>query len=182
MDTPARGFTLVELMVAIAVAAIVLTFGVPGFQSFVNGNRLAASANELVASLQTARMEAIRRNRRVVVCASANANAGNAARCAAANADGWITFVDADRSGAFGPGDALLRNSVADGRVDVAAFGAVVFRSDGLARDASGDPADLALRLAIDTEQPLRNVRCVQVRTSGAVSVQVPVANNGACG
>ena len=182
MHTPARGFTLVELMIAIAVAAIVLTFGVPGFQSFVNGNQLAASANELVASVQTARMEAIRRNRRVVVCPSANANAGAAARCATANVDGWITFVDNDRSNAFSAGDTLLRNSVVDGRVDVAAFGAVVFRSDGLARDASGDPADRALRLAIDTDQPRRNVRCVGIRTSGSVSVQVPDDNDGACG
>lgn len=182
METPARGFTLVELMVAIAVAAIVLTFGVPGFQSFVNGNRLAATANELVASLQTARMEAIRRNRRVVVCASANANAGDAARCAAANPDGWITFVDNDRSNAFGAGDTLLRNSVVDGSVDVTAFSVVVFRSDGLARDATGDLADRSLRLAIDTQQPSRNVRCIDIRTSGAVSVQVPATNNGACG
>lgn len=182
MDTPARGFTLVELMVAIAVAAIVLTFGVPGFQSFVNGNRLAASANELVGSLQTARMEAIRRNRRVVVCASANANAGDAARCAVANPDGWIAFVDANRDNAFGPGDTLLRNSLAGSRVDVAAFAPVVFRSDGLARDASGDPADRSLRIAIDTTQPAQNVRCIDIRISGAVSVQVPAANDGACG
>lgn len=182
MDRPERGFTLVELMVAIAVAAIVLGFGVPGFQAFINGNQLAASANELVASLQTARMEAIRRNRRVVVCASGNANGGDAARCTGGAADGWITFVDNDRSNAFGPGDTLLRNSLLDGRVDMPAFGAVVFRSDGLARDTSGAPADRALRLAIDTEQPRQNVRCIEIRTSGAVSVQTPAANDGACG
>src|SRR3546814_11649357 len=75
------GFTLIELLVAIAVMAIVLVAGVPGFQALVNGNRLAASSNEMIANLQTARMEAIRRNRRVVVCASANANAGPSASC-----------------------------------------------------------------------------------------------------
>src|SRR3546814_15199613 len=58
------GFTLIELLVAIAVMAIVLVAGVPGFQALVNGNRLAASSNEMIANLQTARMEAIRRTRR----------------------------------------------------------------------------------------------------------------------
>ena len=72
---PQQGFTLIELMVAVAVLGVVVGLAVPGFQSVVNSNRLAGAANEAIATMQVARMEAIRRNRRVAVCASANANA-----------------------------------------------------------------------------------------------------------
>ncbi len=178
----AGGFTLVELLVAIAVMAIVLVAGVPGFQALVNGNRLAASSNEMIANLQTARMEAIRRNRRVVVCASANANAGSGASCASAAIDGWITFVDEDRSNAYNAGDTLLRNARLDAGVEVAGPDKVVFRSDGLARDATGDLLDDSVRIWIDTSQPSSNVRCVDIRTSGAVGVRTPTGHGAACG
>src|SRR3546814_3355327 len=98
--------------------AIVMGFGVPGFQTLVNGNRLSAAANEAVANLQTARMEAIRRGCRVVVCASGNANAGTGATCDNKDIDGWITFVDTDRDNAFGAGDTLLRNTTVGGALD----------------------------------------------------------------
>lgn len=176
-----QGFTLIELMVGLTVLAIVLVAAVPGFQALVNGNRLAATSNEVIASLQTARMEAIRRNRRVIVCASANANAGADATCADAGIDGWITFVDNDRDNTFGAGDTLLRNSMVDGSVDVSGAPAVVFRSDGLARDVAGDLLDGAVRIAIDTTRPELNVRCVDIRTSGAVSVSTPPSNGGGC-
>ena len=176
-----HGFTLIELMVGLAVLAIVLVAAVPGFEALVNGNRLAATANEVVASLQTARMEAIRRNRRVIVCASANANAGTDATCADASVDGWITFVDNDRDDTFGADDTLLRNSLVDGSVEVSGVPAVVFRSDGLARDAAGDLLDGSVRIAIDTSHPELNVRCVDIRTSGAVSVSTPPTNGAGC-
>lgn len=181
VKTPARGFTLIELLVTIAVMAIVLGFGVPGFQSVVNGNRLAAAANEAVANLQTARMEAIRRNRRVVVCASSNPNAGAGAACATSGIGGWITFVDNDRSNAFNAGDTLLRNATVEGPLEITGIMTVVYRSDGLARDAAGNLLDGAVRIAIDTVNPARNVRCVGVRTSSGVAVQTPAANDAAC-
>src|SRR5689334_185 len=51
------GFTLVELMVTVAVLAIMAGLAVPSFQATVNANRLTGSTNELVNALQTARME-----------------------------------------------------------------------------------------------------------------------------
>lgn len=66
------GFTLVELMITIAVLAIVLAIAVPSFQAIINRNRLVSASNEVVAALQLARMEAIRRNSRVELCPSTN--------------------------------------------------------------------------------------------------------------
>ena len=69
---PSGGFTLVELMITIAVLAIVLAVAVPSFQGIINRNRLVSASNEVVAALQLARMEAIRRNGRVELCPSTN--------------------------------------------------------------------------------------------------------------
>lgn len=57
-----RGFTLVELMVALAVLAILLAIGVPSFRQLIETNRAASQVNELIGALHTARSEAVRRN------------------------------------------------------------------------------------------------------------------------
>lgn len=65
-----RGFTLIELMVAIMVLAILLGVAVPSFRDAALGSRLTAYANDFVASAQIARSEAIKRNADVLLCAS----------------------------------------------------------------------------------------------------------------
>ena len=83
----ARGFTLVEMMTALAVLAVLLAIGIPTFRDVALGSRLTASANDLLASVQLARSEAIKRNLTVTVCASADG-----ATCAAGGGweQGWI--------------------------------------------------------------------------------------------
>lgn len=71
------GFTLIELMVTIAVLAIVLGIAVPSFQGITNRNRLTAITNEVVGAVQLTRMEAIRRNQRVVMCPTTNGSTCN---------------------------------------------------------------------------------------------------------
>lgn len=90
-----QGFTLVELLVTVAVLAIALGIAVPSFQSFVSRNRLAATTNELVSALALARSEAVKRATRVTV-ASADWD------------DGWEVFVDSDPFG-DSSGDTILR-------------------------------------------------------------------------
>jgi type IV fimbrial biogenesis protein FimT len=68
----ARGFTIVELMVAMLVLAILLAMAVPSFRDATLSSRLTGYANDLVASVQIARSEAIKRNARVTLCASTN--------------------------------------------------------------------------------------------------------------
>jgi type IV fimbrial biogenesis protein FimT len=83
----AHGFTLVELMVTIAVAAILLSVAVPSFTDALLGSRLGAYANDIVASTLLARSEAIKRNVIVTVCTS-----GDGATCAGSGSweQGWI--------------------------------------------------------------------------------------------
>src|SRR5690625_1849031 len=87
------GFSLVELMITIAVLAVIIAISAPSFTGVFNNNRLTARANELVASLQSARSEALRRNAPVVVCRSTD---GATCEGAAGNWDQWITVVGTD--------------------------------------------------------------------------------------
>lgn len=70
MRSKTKGFTLFELIVTIAVAAIIVTVGVPGFQNIIANNRAVTHTNDLVTALNLARSEATRRGIDVLVCRS----------------------------------------------------------------------------------------------------------------
>ena len=90
------GLTLVELIITLAVVSILIVSTIPGFQSFIESNRIRASVNVFVTHLQLARSEAVKRNRFVVLCPSSDG-----ASCITDYtqwAKGYIVFVDDDRN------------------------------------------------------------------------------------
>jgi type IV fimbrial biogenesis protein FimT len=90
-----QGFTLVELIVTLAVAAILMGTAVPSFTSLVNSNRLATQANDLLGAMMIARSEAIRLNRRVILCSSSD---GATCSSDAGRWNGWLVFADNNRN------------------------------------------------------------------------------------
>lgn len=81
------GFTLIELMVTIAVVAILLGIALPSFTDSTLGSKLRTQANDLVAGAVLARSEAIKRNQTVTLCASSNGTS-----CTGSWSDGWIVI------------------------------------------------------------------------------------------
>ncbi|MGR9107597.1 MAG: GspH/FimT family pseudopilin [Gammaproteobacteria bacterium] len=102
-----RGFTLIELMVTLAVSAMVLSFGVPGFQGLIRDNRMATQYNQFLSALNTTRSEAIKRATRVTIC-KRNA-AGSDCNNAGNWENGWIVFTDLDNDGAVDANENILR-------------------------------------------------------------------------
>jgi len=93
-----RGFTLMELMVVLAVVGVVMGLAVPNFTLFMRNSRLTGGANDVLASITRARTEAIKRQVPVAVCATADPNAVTPVCDMAATAwrQGWVVWVDAD--------------------------------------------------------------------------------------
>jgi type IV fimbrial biogenesis protein FimT len=87
-----RGFTLVELIVALTIAAILMAVAAPGLQKFVSSNRLTSQVNDLLADINLARSEAIKRAETTGVCVTA---ADGSACVAAGNwANGWLVYYN----------------------------------------------------------------------------------------
>ena len=84
-----KGFTLVELMVTVAVLVLLLMVAVPSLDGATLGSRLSSYANNLAASAYLARSEAINRNARITLCASSDG-----LNCATSGGwqQGWIVM------------------------------------------------------------------------------------------
>lgn len=127
---PDKGFTLIEMMVTVAIAAILLTVAVPGFQAFIANNRLSTQANAFVTALQLARSEAIKRNLNVTVCQS-----GDEQNCNTTNGfeQGWIVFVDQDNPNTRDNGEAIIlaNQGMPQGMSLTGGRTAISYRADG---------------------------------------------------
>lgn len=107
------GFTLQELMIALAIFFILAVVGVPNYIGYVRNSELSNSTTSLFSDMFYARSEAIKRKTPITMCRSADAKAPNPVCGGAANdwTTGWLVFVDLGGTvGAYDAGtDTLLR-------------------------------------------------------------------------
>ena len=106
MHNGKNGFTLVELMVTLSIAAILLTVAVPNFIIFLQNSRLASQSNDLATILNYARSEAVKGAQRVTVCSRAT----DTSCSGATNWDnGFLVFVDPNGNGTVDAGEVPLQ-------------------------------------------------------------------------
>jgi len=92
-DPGERGFTLVELMVTVAIAVILAALAVPSFNRLMISNKLTTAANEVVISLNLAKMQGIKRNAPTQFCSSSAANNTADTLGAACGTQGTAVYV-----------------------------------------------------------------------------------------
>ncbi|WP_240097077.1 GspH/FimT family pseudopilin [Thermomonas flagellata] len=158
------GFTLVELMVTVAVLGVLAVVAVPAMQGLVNGNRLRAATGELQAAIQIAKTEAVRRNVPVTLCGSSDGST-------CASTGNWTRWVIRGRDPATPSDVDVIRSDAPTGGVQISGPPAgIVFRPSGRI------DAQAQITACLPTTNPADNQRIVTIMVSGITSY---ASNNG---
>jgi len=175
MKTRSRGFTLYELMVVLALAAVILGVGVPNFREFQRNNRMTVAANDTLGGVITSRAEALRRQVTISMCPSADPLAADAT---CGSGSGWIVFEDADSNCDRADSEELIVGTRIDDDVEaVTNSGCISFASTGFKRVVPGEPATSYVLFCDDRGNTPRNPGGSD---SAARGVEIPPTGRGA--
>ncbi len=97
-----KGFTMIELIIALGLIAFIVTIGIPSFTTLIQNNRMATQVNSFVGAIRFSRGQAITRRSPVTVCKSDDGNA-----CGNSQVEweqGWIVFLDHNADGSVNAG------------------------------------------------------------------------------
>lgn len=177
-----RGFTMVELMITIVIAAILTAIAIPSFRNIILSNRLTSTANDIVSALNVARMEAIKLNAPVQFCSTSSNGSdtlGGSSGCGTAG-----TAVYMLQNGSTTP--TLVRAavpglaSVAQTQVQLKTINPVRYSGQGLGYAPGGTaPLDNVTVADICTSSLSSNNH--RVITISAGSVLVTTTSTGSC-
>jgi len=157
-----QGVTLLELMITVAIIAILGSIALPSFSSALQSNRVATTSNEFMASVAYARSEAMRNNRGAVMCPSTDGLV-----CGGTWANGWIVWADRNGNGLQGADEPPLR--VQGPLVRQTAPGNTPIRFSPRGTVASGAASVVVQPDGCTTGQPFR--RTLEVLGGGMVRI-----------
>jgi type IV fimbrial biogenesis protein FimT len=170
------GFTMLELVIVIAIVGVLIGLGVPSFKYVTTANRIASEVNGLLGDMQFARAEAIKEGQTVVVCVSSN---GTSCSTNPWN-NGWIVCSDPANDGSCDAGEPIYRvqkpftstdTFIASGNTDV-----LTFNRDGFAVGLAG-----VVTIALHNAPAVVTAytRCLAVSAVGTLTVES--SGTGAC-
>lgn len=173
--TRAPGFTLVELMVTLAIVAILASVAAPGLSNFLENGRSFRAANTVAAAARFARAEAVNMQSPVVICGRDSSSED----CSDSSdwRSGLIVFVDTNRNGDRDANERILKTSAAfDARDSVqSSLTRLVYTPEGRTQNM----LTLTVRYCPNSATSAYN-RAVSVSASGRVS-SVKGAAAGTC-
>ncbi|MBI1625097.1 GspH/FimT family pseudopilin [Comamonas suwonensis] len=165
-----HGFTLIELMVIIAIAGVLLSLAAPGFISFQRNSELTSLANKILGSINSARSEAMKSGRNAFVVPNDSSSWST----------GWFVYVDMNSNNSFDEGTdlfiqtqpALVSYITMTGNNNAAASNPYIsFDSAGYARTVGGSGlTNLALSIKrndVSTAETPEQSRLVIVARTG---------------
>ena len=160
-----KGFTLIELMVTIAVAAILVSIALPSFRNLIVSNRLNTLATEMVDAVSFARSESVKRNSPVVFCRAASATA-----TVCDSGSFWAHWVILAGTDMIRRGEMNSHNSTIKVSSDLTSD-EVVFGGDGLARSGGAIVSESGSEISIcSTSGPSESIINVTFGAASRVS------------
>ena len=164
-----KGLSLLEMLISLAIVAIVVTAVSPSIQSILIKNKIVSEINELSATIQFARSHAIDQQISTVVCPSSDFSA-----CSADWNDPKIVFVDSDNNGARGVNEELWASTGAISENNV-----LTGPNNPLFFTASGETLANAVLLLCHDSQQAEYARSLTIALQGRVKVSSDSDRNG---
>lgn len=162
----------------LALAAIVLTMAVPSFTTTIKNNKVVTHTNDLIADMNFARSEAVKRGTRVILCRSAAPNAATPVCGGNANdwSDGWLVFASGDTDDDYDAADDILLRigDPSDNTVDIKSNSTanqdVVYNADGTTNEGGNTAV-----FAVCDSRGSEHGRQIQINAAGRPRLVSPV-------
>ena len=177
------GFNLTELIIVVAIVAILLSIGVPSYRYITNSYRITSEINGLLGDLMFARAEAIKEGQPVTVCVSSGANCLGTVKWQS----GWVVYSNPAPGAANPPAGSILRTQAAftgpggmpDTFLATNGVSAVTYNREGFATAAGFAATTITL------QDPTANAtwtRCLVISAVGTLTTETPTNSpSGTC-
>jgi type IV fimbrial biogenesis protein FimT len=173
-----QGFTIIQLMVALTIVAVLTGLAIPSYRYVTNGSRISGEINNLLGDLQYARYQAIKQGQPITVCASSNGTSCLGSTATTWNT-GWIVFNDANGNATVDPGEAVTRVQQAFSGTDTlttvtGGVGAVTFNREGFPVGLAGVVTVALYATPVNNQ----STRCVQIGLNGQIMTETYGVNS----